>query len=132
MGQPAATANAVVTAVDTHIVMVPSPGGPIPTPLPHPFSGTLTGGLINTVKIGGQPAAVVGSTATNNPQHIPTPPGTSFQVPPQNNGTVFQGSATVMIGGQPAARSGDPVQTCNDPAPQPVGSIACGGTVMIG
>src|SRR6185369_2733612 len=102
MGQPAANGASTVIAVDTHIVMVPSPGGPVPTPLPHPFSGPIDGALVSSVKIGGQPAAVVGSTATNSPAHIPTPPGTSFQTPPGNRGTVAIGSATVKIGGQPA------------------------------
>ncbi len=132
MGQPAATANHTVVAVDTHIVMVPSPGGPIPTPLPHAFSGTLDGSLVSTVKIGGQPAAVVGSTATNSPAHIATPPGVSFQKPPANSGTVFMGSATVKLGGKAAARQGDTVTTCNDPADAPVGQIIAAGTVLIG
>jgi uncharacterized Zn-binding protein involved in type VI secretion len=132
MGQPAANGSSSVVAVDTHIVMVPSPGGPIPTPLPHPFSGTLDSALCSTVKIGGQPAAVVGSTASNSPAHIPTPPGTSFQAPPANRGQVAIGSATVKIGGQPAARNGDPVTTCNDPADAPVGQIIAVGTVMVG
>jgi uncharacterized Zn-binding protein involved in type VI secretion len=122
----------MVTAVDTHIVMVPTPGGPVPTPLPHPFSGALDGGLIASVKIAGQAAAVVGSTASNNPPHLPTPPGTSFQAPPANKGTVFIGSATVKIGGKAAARSGDTVTTCNDPADAPVGQIVAAGTVRIG
>lgn len=132
MGQPAATANHTVVAVDTHIVMVPTPGGPVPTPLPHPFNGVLDGGLVNTVKINGQPAAVVGSTASNTPAHIATPPGTSFQKPPADKGTVFMGSPTVKIGGQAAARAGDPVTTCNDPADLPVGQVVAAGTVMIG
>ena len=132
MGAPAATQGHTVPAVDIHIVLVPSPGGPIPTPLPHPFSGTLDGGLVATVKIGGQPAAVVGSTATNQPAHIPTPPGTAFQRPPSNQGTVPMGSATVLIGGKGAARAGDPVVTCNDPADLPAGSIVAAGTVLIG
>ncbi|MDD9940436.1 MAG: hypothetical protein OXU20_05170 [Myxococcales bacterium] len=29
----------VVVGVDTHIVMVPTPAGPVPTPLPQPFVG---------------------------------------------------------------------------------------------
>jgi uncharacterized Zn-binding protein involved in type VI secretion len=133
MGQPAATQTHQVVAVDTHIVLVPSPGGPIPTPLPHPFAGQLDGGLVSTVKIAGNPAAVVGSTATNSPSHIPTPPGTSFQKPPANRGTVQMGSTTVMLGGKGAARLGDTVQTCNDPADAPVGTIAQGApTVMLG
>jgi uncharacterized Zn-binding protein involved in type VI secretion len=122
----------MVTATDTHIVLVPSPGGPVPTPLPHMFSGTINGGLVTTVKIGGQPAAVVGSTASCSPPHLPTPPGTTFQAPPSNQGSVFMGSATVTIGGQAAARNGDTVKTCNDPADAPVGQIVAGGTVMVG
>jgi uncharacterized Zn-binding protein involved in type VI secretion len=133
MGAPAATQTSMVTAVDTHIVMVPSPGGPVPTPLPHPFNGTITGATVPTVTIGGQPAAVVGSIAQNNPPHLPTPPGVSFQKPPANQGKVQVGSATVVIGGKQAARVGDPVTTCNDPADVPVGSVVGPpGTVLIG
>lgn len=132
MGAPAATATHQVVATDTHIVLVPTAGGPVPTPLPHPFSGMIDGGTIATVKIGGQPVAVVGSTATNSPAHMPTPPGASFQKPPANRGTVFMGSFTVKFGGKFAARNGDPVTTCNDPADLPVGKIIAAGTVMIG
>lgn len=132
MGQPAASGASQVTAVDTHIVLVPSPGGPIPTPLPHPFAGTLDGGLVSSVQIAGQPAAVVGSTASNAPAHTPTPPGTAFQQPPANQGSIAVGSASVTIGGQPAARNGDPVTTCNDPADAPVGQVIAAGAVEIG
>jgi len=132
MGASAANGSSMVNATDTHIVLVPSPGGPVPTPLPHVFSGTINGGLISTVKIGGQPAAVVGSKATNSPAHLPTPPGTSFQKPPANQGSVFLGSFTVKIGGKAAARNGDTVTTCNDPADAPVGKVIAAGTVMVG
>ena len=130
MGQPAANSAATVVGVDTHIVMVPSPGGPVPTPLPHPFAGTLTGGCSTNVMIGGQPAATLGSTATNAPPHIPQ--GGPFQIPPTNQGTVMKGSATVLINNKPAARTGDTVMTCNDPAPAPTSNIVAAGTVMIG
>lgn len=132
MGQPAATANSMVQGTDTHIVLVPTAAGPIPTPLPHPFSGPLTSGLVMSVRISGQPAAVVGSIGSNTPPHLPTPPGVSFQRPPANQGQVFLGSMTVRIGGQPAARNGDPVSTCNDPTDAPVGQIIAGGTVQVG
>jgi uncharacterized Zn-binding protein involved in type VI secretion len=122
----------MVTAIDTHIVMVPA-AAPVPTPLPHAFSGTIDGGVVPTVKIGGQPAAVVGSTSSNQPPHVFTPPGVSFQVPPQNQGTVHIGSATVKIGGKAAARNGDAVVTCDDIAPTaPKGQIVAVGTVLIG
>ena len=120
-----------VVGTDTHIVMVPSPGGPVATPTPLPFAGTITGGCSTDVLIGGQPAATVGSTATNAPPHIVPPPST-FQIPPTNQGTVVKGSSSVLINGKPAARNGDKVNTCNDPAPAPVSTIIAAGTVMIG
>ena len=132
MGQPAAKANDQVVGVDTHIVMVPSPGGPVPTPLPHPFSGVINGGTISSVKIAGQPAAVAGSTADNSPAHIRTPPGTSFQKPPANKATIQTGSGTVKIGGKMAARMSDTANECNDPADSPTGSVIAAGMVMIG
>lgn len=132
MGKPAAKANDQVIGTDTHIVMVVAGPSLVPTPLPHPFTGILTGNLCASVIISGQAAAVVGSTADNTPAHIPTPPGVSFQKPPSNRGTVQTGSATVRIGGKPAARAGDPAITCNDPADAPVGTVVAAGTVMIG
>lgn len=131
MGQPAAKSNDQITATDIHIVMVPTPAL-VPTPLPHQFMGMLNGGLVSTVKIGGMPAAVVGSTADNVPPHLPTPPGVSFQKPPSDKATVQRGSATVKIGGKQAARSSDIALTCNDPADAPMGTIIAAGTVMIG
>ena len=133
MGQPAARQNDTVTAVDTHIVLVPSPGGPVPTPMPHSFSGRLTTSLSTDVIINGLAAATIGSVAVNSPPHLPTPPGTSFSKPPSNQGVVQQGSPTVLINGKSAARMGDPVRTCNDPVDMPVGSITVGSpTVVIG
>jgi uncharacterized Zn-binding protein involved in type VI secretion len=132
MGQPAAKANDQVVGVDTHIVLVPSGPALVPTPLPHPFSGKLTGGLASSVKIGGQAAAVVGSTADNSPAHTATPPGTSFSNPPSNKATIKVGSATVRIEGKAAARNGDTAATCNDPSDLPVGTVIAAGTVRIG
>ncbi|MGH2353705.1 MAG: PAAR domain-containing protein [Chloroflexota bacterium] len=128
---PAATMGDKVTASDIHIIMVPSPGGPVPTPTPHPFVGTITSGCAMNVLIGGKPAATVGSIAMNLPPHIPQ--GGPFQIPPTNQGTIIRGSATVLIGGKPAARSGDTALTCNDPAPLPSGTVVgTAVTVMIG
>ena len=42
MGQPAAKQGDKVVATDIHIVNIPSPGGPVPTPLPHPFVAAST------------------------------------------------------------------------------------------
>ncbi|WP_410574421.1 PAAR domain-containing protein [Amycolatopsis sp. cmx-4-61] len=130
MAKPAAKMGDQVVATDTHIVMVPSPGGPVPTPIQLPFAGKITGQCSTNVLIAGKGAAVAGSTAVNVPPHVP--PGGTFQKPPDNRGTVLGGSPTVLINGKPAARVGDKVTTCNDPAPLPKGVIVGGGTVLIG
>lgn len=132
MGQPAAKQGDRVVGTDVHIVMVPAAPNPVPTPLPHPFAGVLTGGLSSDVLIGGKQAATVGSTADNSPAHVPTAPGTAFQRPPTNKATVLRGSTTVLINGKPAARAGDPATTCNDPSDLPNGTVTASGTVMIG
>lgn len=130
MGRPAAKQGDKVIATDTHIVMIPSPGGPVPTPLPHPFAGQLDGSLSGDVNIEGKAAAMQGSTATNTPAHVPQ--GGPFQKPPGNRGTVQIGSGTVLVNGKPAARNGDKATTCNDPADLPVGTVVAAGTVLIG
>lgn len=134
MGQPAAKQGDQIIATDTHIVMVPppAPGPPVPTPLPHPFTGIINGNLSSNVNIMGMPAATVDSTADNTPPHIPTPPGTAFQKPPANKGTIKLGSPTVNINGKMAARNGDIAETCNDPTDLPVGQVIAVGTVFIG
>ena len=80
MGQPAAKQGDQVIATDIHIVMIPSPGGPIPTPLPNPFTGQLDGALATDVKIEGKAALTC-----NDPSDLPA-------------GTVVAVS-TVLIGG---------------------------------
>ena len=132
MGQPAAKQGDKVVGVDTHIVMVPSPSGSVPTPLPHPFSGTINGGLSGNVNIMGKAAATVDSTADNSPPHTPTPPGVSFQSPPANKATIKTGSQTVQINGKAVARNGDGADTCNDPADLPAGTVVAAGSVSIG
>ena len=130
MGLPAAKRNDQIVAVDIHIIMIPTPGGPAPTPMPHPFNGMLDNALSTNVNVMGQPAATVGSMATNTPAHIPQ--GGPFQVPPTNKGTIMKGSSTVFINGKPAARNGDMAQTCADPVPNPNAKVVAVGTVLIG
>jgi uncharacterized Zn-binding protein involved in type VI secretion len=129
MGQPAAKENDRITAVDIHIILVPAIV-PVPTPIPHPFSGAIDGALSNDVNVMGRKAATLGSTATNQPAHIPI--GGPFQKPPTNQGKIITGSATVKINGKPAARKGDTALTCNDPADLPAGTVIAAGTVFIG
>ena len=132
MGQPAAKDGDQVVGTDVHIVLVPAGPALVPTPLPHPFVGQLNSGLAASVQIEGKAAAVIGSTAKHGSGHVPSPPGTSFQKPPSNSGTVQTGSSTVLAEGKGLARNGDTVQTCNDPADAPVSSIVAAGTVLAG
>jgi uncharacterized Zn-binding protein involved in type VI secretion len=125
MPQPAARQGDPVIGTDTHIVMVPSPGGPVPTPTPLPFSGKIASGVSKDVFVNKMPAATKDSVAQNAPPHIP-PPGTTFQKPPMNSGRVVSGSPSVFVNGKPMARVGDPVMTCNDPADAPTSSITAG------
>lgn len=130
MGEPAAKEGDKVVSVDTHVVMVPSPNGAVPTPTPLPFSGALSGDLAPSVYVENKKAAVKGSTATNEPAH--TAPAGPFQKPPSDKATVHEGSATVFFVNEPAARMGDPAMTCNDPKDAPVGSVIASGTVLVG
>jgi uncharacterized Zn-binding protein involved in type VI secretion len=128
MGPPAAKQNDLITATDMHMIQPPGPTSPVI--VPHPFVGVLNGGLSTDVNIMGSPAAVAGSTATNNPPHIPI--GGTFVNPPTNQGTILLGSTTVLINGKQAARAGDTARTCNDPIDLPVGVVQAAGTVFIG
>lgn len=104
----------------------------MPIPVPgHPFNGVINGGLSPNVLVGGLPIAVVGSTASNQPPHIPIG-GTSFQIPPTNQATITMGSTTVLVNGKGVARNGDPAATCDDMNPAPHGTIIAMGTVFAG
>ena len=71
MGKPAAKQGDDVVGIDTHIVLVSSPSGPVPTPLPSPFRGPLSAALSSTVRIDEVPAAIDGSEAMNSSPHVP-------------------------------------------------------------
>jgi hypothetical protein len=132
MPQPAARETDVVVGIDTHIVMVPSPGGPVPTPTPIPFNGQLQDNLSENVFINGLKAATVDSVAvTQATDHMP-PPSTTYQTPPKYKGKVTMGSLTVLVNGNGMARVGDPVATCNDPSDAPTSQIMAGSSdVMV-
>ena len=130
MTKPAAKQGDRVVGVDTHIVMIPSPGGPVPTPLPSPFAGELVSDLSTDVLVANKGAAVVGSVAKNNPPHVPA--GGPFQKPPANEGKIQMGSQTVLVNNKGIARLGDTAMTCNDPADAPQGSVIASGTVLAG
>src|ERR1043165_6422369 len=101
MKQPAAKQGDTVTALNTHLVVLPNGSAIVQT---LPFGGIIQGNLSPNVTIMKRAAATVGSTANNTPAHVPIPPGVSFVHPPTNIGTIVTGSLTVTINRKPAAR----------------------------
>lgn len=130
MGKPVAKKGDQVVGLDTHIVMVSSPGGPVPTPMPMPFVGPLSRDLVDSVKIAHMPVAVVGSKADNTPTHIPM--GGAFQKQPSNVATVKTGSSSIVVAHKKLACLGDSADCCNDPMDTATGQIVAAGTVLAG
>lgn len=130
MSAPAAKRGDRVLALDIHIELVPSPAGPVPTPVPNIFDGKLLGALSGSVFVDNEETALRGSKALNSPPH--TFAGGPFQKPPSNQGTIDTRSASVFVDNKGVARVGDKVITCNDPVDMPQGVILGGGTVFVG
>jgi RHS repeat-associated protein len=135
MGKPGAKKMDQIVSVtpgDVHIIMIPSPGGPVPTPIPHPCASMIKDKVATKVKVMGQPGAVKGSKSKHTPPHIPMGPG-PFQKPPKNEGEIITGSSSVFYEGKEAAMLGDTGQMCSDPSDTPVGKvIGTAATVLIG
>ncbi|MSP17815.1 MAG: hypothetical protein EXR73_14625, partial [Myxococcales bacterium] len=130
-----------VIGLDLHIVMVPSPAGPIPTPIPMPFvgivfdpMGLVTGAAIGML-MGGGPGLVLvnGLPATNcgtevtckiTMPHIPAP-GVSFMPPPMpaNDAELYFGSYNISLGGSFGVRLGDIALSCSDPVRLPTSVV---------
>lgn len=117
-----------ITATDTHLVIPPGGGPPVPTPLP--YDGELKRELSPDVYAEHQAVAVVGSISVMSPGHQVAP--STFARPPSHEGRVFVGAPTVYASGKPLARDGDVALTCNDPADLPVGKVVASGTVYSG
>lgn len=129
MGSPAAKQGDRVVALDMHLIQPPGAPPPPPVMVPHPFSGIIDSSLSADVRIGGMPAATVGSVATNTPPHIPI--GGTFVISPSNKATVTKGSSSVTINGKAAARAGDKASSCDDSGASSA-TVVAAGTVTIG
>ena len=128
MGTPAIVQNDRITGTCAiHQVPNPTSGAPQPAP-PMPFSAPLLGGLEMSVKIGGLPAAVVGSSGHNTPPHVGLHVSDPYAVPTMQEGRVVSGSTTVLIGSKPAATVSSSVTCCTTPG----SLIASVATVTIG
>lgn len=130
MTKPAAKEGDQVVGIDTHVVLVPSPGGPVPTPTPMPFDGVLCDKLAGRVRIENAKAATAGSVARNVPPHLPA--GGPFLRVPANEATILQGSRRVLVENKQAARRGDPALSCSDPVDAPNGTVVASGKVLVG
>ena len=139
-----------VVGIDVHLVLVPTPAGPVPTPLPHPFVGIVfdpigaaVGAAIGAVLGGGGPVFVQGlpcgntGTDVKGYPHFPTPPGVAPAPadPPANEGTLVTGSTSVKFMGSSESRITSMVSTCGFPVSLPTSvclSVPAGPPVNIG
>lgn len=111
----------LLIGLDVHIVMVPSPAGPVPTPLPHPFVGYVfdIGDLIPkfgaTVFVNYKFRACSFTTGMLGMlKHLPMPPGVSFSPKPIGHDSYnFFGSLKVKSEGNLMAVSPFSVMSCN-------------------
>lgn len=110
-----------VMGVDIHIVMIPTPAGPVPTPLPHPFVGMIMDPMDYVPKVGA--TVMVNKTPRGNSTtagmlgtkvHIPM--GGPFQMAPTigHDSNNFFGSPRVTADGSYFSASGFMVMSCND------------------
>jgi uncharacterized Zn-binding protein involved in type VI secretion len=108
-----------VLATDTHLVIPPGGGPPVPVSLP--YDGVLTRELSPDVFVDHEPVALAGSVAVMSPTHQEAP--NTFVKPPSHQGRVIVSAPTVFANGIPIARDGDVALTCNDPTDLPVGKV---------
>ena len=108
----------MIIGVDIHIILVPTPGGPVPTPIPHPFIGIVFDPIEfvpfvgASIMVSGIPRAQAGTAVKCVPPHIPI--GGMFAKPPMSEGEIFMGNMTVNAEGEPLAFMGAPTLTCQD------------------
>ena len=106
-----------ILGVDVHIVLIPTPAGPIPTPIPHPHVGMIMDPfdyvpiLGSALYVNNMVKASAGTAGLLiPPSHIPM--GGPFAPPPGNESEMFMGSATVDAEGDPFSFMGCPVISC--------------------
>lgn len=107
-----------ILGIDVHIILIPTPAGPVPTPLPNPYVGMamdpfdyapLIGG---TVYVNGMMRAQAGTGGVATVPHIPMG-GPFGPPPPTNESEVFMGSMTVASDGDAQSYFGLPVLSCS-------------------
>ncbi|MBN1207045.1 MAG: hypothetical protein JXB05_19325 [Myxococcaceae bacterium] len=129
-----------VLGVDIHIVLVPTPAGPVPTPVPMPFVGMVfdpvglaigaaigmaMGGGPGLVLVNSMPATNCGTGVTNKltMPHLPAPGVAFAKGLPGNDAELFFGSLNVSLGGSLGVRLGDIALSCSDPVRLPTSVV---------
>jgi RHS repeat-associated protein len=122
-----------IVGVDTHIILIPTPAGPVPAPLPNPYVGMVFDAMDYVPKIGatvyinGLPRAHAGTAGKQLTPHLPLG-GPFGPPPPSGESEVFMGSSTVAVDGDAQSYFGLQVLSCQSigmPAPlRPKGSPA--------
>lgn len=128
MGTPAAVQGDLINATCVaHQIPNPASGVPQPGP-PFPFSAPVTVGCDPTVLIAGKPAVVAGASGMNTPPHVGLHLSDPHAVPATQQGTVLDGSPSVLVGGRPLARTGSACSVCFGAPGQIVGTAS---TVLV-
>lgn len=135
----AATFFDPVLGLDTHIVLVPTPAGPVPTPMPMPFVGMVfdpaglalgaamgaaLSGSPGLVMVNSMPAGNCGTAVTNTmtAPHIPAPGPFAVGMPGNDAETMF-GGLNASVGGSFGLRLGDIALSCSDPVRMPTSVV---------
>lgn len=110
-----------IVGIDLHIILIPTPGGPVPTPIPHPFIGLVfdVGDYIpfigSTVNVNFIPRGNAGTGGMlGSKVHIPI--GGPFAMAPTigHDSNNFFGSKRVTAEGSYFSVGGFMVMSCND------------------
>jgi hypothetical protein len=112
-------------------MLVPTPAGPVPTPLPHPFTGLVLDpmGAATNAAMGGGVVLVnglfvtnCGTAVMNIPPHLPVP-GPFAKGKPENDAELWFGALNVSMGGSLAVRLGEIALSCSDPVRMPTSVV---------
>ena len=121
-----------IVGVDVHIILIPTPAGPVPTPIPTPYVGMVFDPVDYlpfigaTVYINGLPRAQAGTGGIALVPHLPLG-GPFGPPPPTNESEVFMGSSSVAVDGDAQSHLGLPVLSCQSIG-MPTGAHGMGGS----
>ncbi|NPC72041.1 MULTISPECIES: DUF6531 domain-containing protein [Corallococcus] len=133
----------LVLGQDIHLVAIPTPAGPVPTPIPMPFVGMVfdpfglalgaaigmaTGGGPGVVAVNSLPATNCGTNVTNmlTLPHVSAPGVllvTAGKPVAEGDAELYFGSKDVTLAGSLGVRLGDIALSCSDPVRLPTSVV---------